>query len=254
MTDSAQGRDVTLFVGAPTRLGTALNDFVRINGVALRAGGVEPRPNRLVTKALRAAIGGTDNGASLAALLQVNAGVRPFLSALNGLGRPTTALRKSELFPEAERMLLGAAGVLGHRVGRVVLAVEPIHSLFLSIGFDDLAERVRNTRWEVLYEVSWADLAREVRAAFADTEIVVLTPFAVRDGATPLLHYLFGSVGFELADEVAGVTFLNAARTADQSTEVYAKIGIDHVTTDLLNQRFAEDMKAMAAMPGVRVM
>ena len=246
----SQAGSVTLFVGAPTRLGHALNDFVRVNGVALRVGGVEARPNRLVTQALRAAIG----GAPLDTLLQADASARLFLSALNGLGRPSTALRKNELFPEAERMLAGAADVLAGRVGRVVLAVAPIHQLFLSIGFDDLAECVRSTRWEVLYEVSWADLTREILAAFPESDVVVLTPHSVRDGAAPLLHFLFGSVGFELADETGGLTFLNAAKDAQQDTDVYENIGIDRVTSDLLLQRFDEDMAAMATMPRVCVM
>lgn len=254
MTRRPDPEATTLFVGAPTRLGHALNDFVRLHGAVLRASGAETRPNRLVTRALRSAMGGTDGGAALDAVLHVPTDTRLFLSAIHALGRPSTALRKSELFPEAERMLGGAAKVLGSRIDRVVLAVEPVHYLFMTVGQDAVNERVRETRWEVLYDVSWADLAAEVVAGFPDAEVVVLTPFAVTDGAGPLLHLLFGSAGFALAGEPAGEGLLSAARTSYEPDDIKDKIGIDHVTLDLLQQRFNEDMNAMADMGDVRVM
>ncbi len=248
------GKGTTLFVGAPTRLGIALNDFVRLNGAALRAGGVESRPNRLVTPALRAAMGGTDVGVSLDAVMHRPPDMALFLSAIHAMGRPSTAVRKGELFPEAERMLAGAARALAGRVDRVVLAVEPVHFLIMAVGQAEFHERVRGTRWEVLYDVSWADLVVEVKAGFAQAEVVVLTPYAVTDGAGPVLHLLFGSPGFGLAAEAAGEALLSAARVSYEADDIKDKTGIDRVTIDLLTQRFNEDMNAMAAMDGVRVM
>jgi len=243
----------TLFIGAPTRLGHALNDLVRANGARFRAGGVAAYPNKMVTHALRASIGDDADASALEALLSSAPSSQMFLSGLYALGRPGTALRDDELFPEAERMLGGIANVLAGRFGRVILAIEPVHHLLLSVGRDDVFSRTRSARWEALYEVSWADLVSVVVACFPDAEIVVLTPYSARDGAAPILHRLFGSIGFEMAGDSAGVTFESAATNGTQISEIKEKTGLDHVACDLLLQRFDQDVEAVAAQSKARV-
>lgn len=243
----------TLFIGAPTALGHALNALVRGHGVSLGKAGVAAYPNKIVTYALRAAIGDRPDPRELKALVSAAHEKSLFLSALFAMGRPGTALRDNELFPEAERMLGEISHVLSDQVDRVVLAIEPVHHLLLSVEREQVFSRPGGVKWDVLYEVSWADLTGVVDACFPQAEIAVLTPFAVGNGAAPILHYLFGNKGFELAAEGAGEHFLNAAQRVPQPQDIRAQTGLDHVACELLLQRFSEDVNAISRRTRARV-
>lgn len=75
-------------------------------------------------------------------------------------------MRDNEQFPEAERMLGEISALLGDHVGRVVLAIEPVHHLLLSVEREQVFSRPGGVKWDALYEVSWADLVDVVEACF----------------------------------------------------------------------------------------
>ncbi|SMX23796.1 hypothetical protein [Boseongicola aestuarii] len=243
----------TLFIGAPTALGHALNALVRGQTVSLGSAGVAAHPNKIVTYALRAAIGDRPDPTHLNALVSTASDRHLFLSALFALGRPRTALRDNELFPEAERMLGEISAVLGDHVERVVLAIEPVHHLLLSVEREQVFSRPGGVKWDALYEVSWADLVDVVATCFGGAELVVLTPFSVGNGAAPILYYLFGNKGFDLASEAAGEGFLRAAQRVPVPDEIKAHTGLDRVACDLLLQRFDEDVATISRRSRVRV-
>lgn len=253
MTNSAETPKTTLFIGAPTRLGHALNAFVRRHGLALGQGGVAAYPNKIVTHALRAAIGDAPEPEELQKLVVSAAGKQLFLSALFAMGRPGTAVRDDELFPEAERMLREISTALEGRIGRVVVAIEPLYQLLLSVEREQVFSRSRGVRWDALYEVSWAELLDVVGECFSRAEIAVLTPYSIKTGAAPVLHYLFGNKGFELASQDAGAEFLAAAQGAPSCLEIKAQTGLDQVACDLLLQRFHEDIDVISKRSRVRV-
>lgn len=253
MNGRAEFRPDTLFVGAPTRLGHALNDFVRLTGKRLRESGVSTCPNKQAIHALRSAIGDNPDRKGLEEILDTASGHQLYLSALFALGRPGTALRDNELFPEAERMLAAISQALEDRMQRIVLAIEPVHHLLLSVGRDEVVLTPARARWEALYEVSWAELVDVVSGCFEAAELVVLTPHAARNGAAPMLHHLFGAGGFDLASQASGEAMVEICASAYEQTEIKEKIGLDRVACDLLEQRFREDVDAIAMRPRVRV-
>ena len=253
MTGGAKRGPNTLFVGPPTRLGHAVNDFVRLNTTQLRETGIFAVSNKTAIHALRSAIGENPDGAEIDAVLTAAVGRQLFLSGLFALGRPATVLRDGAFFPEAERMLNGIAGALEGRIERVVVAIEPVHHLLLSVGRDEVVLQTARTRWEALYEASWVELVDVIARHFQGRDLVVLTPLATRDGTAPVLHHLFGEAGFEMASESSGATLAEEGRQKYKYIELMDKIGLDRVTCDLLDQRFDEDLKEIVRRPGVRV-
>ena len=246
--------NVTLFLGAPTRVGQALNDLVREEVQALAAGGIKAVRNAIATQALRNAIGTDVDTRMLAEIFDSADKQDIFLSSMYGLGRPATAFKSGKLFPEAPRMLRGISAVLGSAVGHVVLAIEPLHWLFQSVQRPTLHERVRDARWEDLYDASWVNVTTVVRGAFPNVQLSILSPTAISAGPAPVLHHIFGSVGFELADDQAGER-LTMRAVSDPSTvrRLSDKLGIDDVTCDLLEGRFQDDCAELARLDNVRV-
>ncbi|NNJ69266.1 MAG: hypothetical protein HKP54_14670 [Boseongicola sp.] len=253
MTHLAETPTTTLFIGAPTRLGHAVNAFVRKYATSLGQGGVTAFPNKIVTHALRAAIGDAPEPDELQNLIAAAAEKRLFLSALFAMGRPGTAVRDDELFPEAERMLSEISAVLDGQIARVVVAIEPLHHLLLSVEREQVYSRSRGVRWDVLYEVSWAELLDVVETCFTEAEIAVLTPYSIDTGPTPVLHYLFGNKGFELASHEAGSAFFDAAKDVPSCLQIREQTGLDKVACDLLLQRFREDVDAISKRSRLRV-
>lgn len=246
--------NVTLFLGAPTRVGQALNDMVREEANALEAAGLVAVRNVVATHALRDAIGDNANARALSEIFEKAEGRDLYLSAMYGLGRPATAFKSGRLFPEAERMLRGISAVLEASVEHVVLAIEPLHWLFGSIQRAKLDERVRGARWEDLYEANWVDTLASAQANFPDIRMTVLTPSAFSTGPDHVLHHLFGLGGFELAGTLAGEKLL--ARSDGDSVEarrVACDLGLDRVTCDLLETRFRDDCESLLRLDNVRV-
>lgn len=98
MSAAASAVPSTLFVGAPTRLGHAVNDLVRANGARFHANGIATYPNRIVKHALRAAIGDETHPRDLKSFFATPSEPEIFPSGPNALGRPATVLRKGEFF------------------------------------------------------------------------------------------------------------------------------------------------------------
>ena len=246
--------NVTLFLGAPTRVGQALNDMVREESGSFEAAGLVAVRNVVATHALRDAIGDNADAGSLSEIFEKAEGRDLYLSAMYGLGRPATAFKSGRLFPEAERMLRGISAVLEASVDHVVLAIEPLHWLFRSIQRAKLDERVRGARWEDLYEASWIDVVASAQTNFPDVRITVLTPSAFSTGPVHVLHHLFGSAGFESAGTRAGETLVSrAAGDASEARRLACDLGLDGVTCDLLETRFRDDCERLLRLDNVRV-
>ena len=82
----------------------------------------------------------------------------------------------------------------------------------------------------------------------------MLTPSALKLGADPVLHHLFGSAGFELAGERAGEVLVDrAAGDAMGARRIACELGLDGVTCDLLETRFRDDCERLLRLDNVRV-
>ncbi|MGI9395801.1 MAG: hypothetical protein ACR2OY_14235 [Boseongicola sp.] len=275
---------VTLLVGPQTRLARALNDAVRTRRAAIAAAGVTAFPSRIATRALRAAMGNDmrddKKQLSLAAELSLHEGRPVFLSAINLLGGPAAAFYRRELFPNAEQMIAGPSSALTEIVSRVVTTIEPLHHFLLSLRLPTLHQRVADSPWEALYELSWSDLVSEICEAFPTSQVLVLTPDAAFVNASNVLAELFGVAGERIDpahiqrphltpngqvalssiqatnDPAPDVLeeLLAAHRDMPDAAELKARTGIDNLTSTLLEQRFLEDLQDLESLPNVRLL
>jgi len=275
---------VTLLAGPQTRLALALNDAVRTHCDAIAVAGVTAIPNRIATRAFRAAsaenFSDDERLALLGSALSLHEGRPVFLSAINLLGAPTAAYRRQELYPNAEQMIASAGATLSSIVTRVVMTAEPLHHFLFSLSLPTLNQRVADSSWETLYELSWSDLISEFCEAFPLSQLLVITSDAAFVGAKTLLFELFGPAGntFDPAhlqrphltpsgkaaleniraagepdpDILEGL--LAAHRATPDPVELEARTGIDKLTSTLLDQRFLEDLRDLETLPNVRLL
>ena len=275
---------VTLLVGPQTRLACALNDAVRTRGAAIAAAGVTAIPNRIAARLIRATTAekfSDDEGQDpLASALLPSDGRPVFLSAINLLGAPAAAYRGQELFPDAERRFYAPGSALSKLVSRVVVTIEPLHQFLYSLPSPTLHQRVADSAWEALYEVSWSDLIAELSDAFPSRQVLVVTPDAAFVGARNLLSELFGAAGTAIdpamlqqhnltPDGQAALAMIRAKgepepdilegllaahRATPEPGHLEARTGIDKLTSTLLDQRFLEDLCELDALPNVRLL
>lgn len=270
---------LTLVIGPQTAMALSLNALVRTLRVRLRQAGLIALPSRVASPLLRRNLDPhlniSDRKADLAA--QVATGPA-LLSAVSFLGAPQAGLHQGELFPDAEKALAGLGALVGP--ARVVLVVDSLPAFFLAAGSDVLEARVRRHDWETLYELGWADLAREIVAAVPECELLILSPRGAAVRSPETLERLFGPAASAVqnpyvflkgAISETGVAVLN--RTLEETTPdaamlgdlydsfagrpdptlVAERLGIDKLTMTLLDQRLAEDLEAIASLPGAEV-
>ena len=268
---------LTILIGPYTRLSLALNSSVRaVRGVP----GLVAMPTRTASPLMRALALGEEPVETRLATFQAALGdVRPaILSALSFLGAPSAAIAKRELFPDMAALCLGLSKAFD-APPRLVLAVEPLDQFFCSIGSDPLARRVSSTPWEVLYEVSWADLAGDIVAAIPGVELAVIRPETALCRPVQLAETLFGEAAGRVDPEAwraahlspagqAALAQMDVARQSESTlialgqelgtglddATLEARFGIDPLTRTLLAQRFEEDLAAISDLPGVRML
>ncbi len=275
---------VTLLVGPQTRLARSLNDAVRTRRTAIAAAGVTAIPNRIAMRALRAAsveeLDNDEKWASLASSLSLRNGRPVFLSAINLLGSPTAAYRRQVLFPNAERMLAGQSSAISTMVARIVVTIEPLHHFLLTLRSPTLHRRVADSSWEALYELGWSGLVSDLSAAFPSSRVLVVTPDAAFVGASTVLSELFGAAGAKIDPGYLQLPLLTptgqaalakiretrepapdileglfaAFRDTPDPAELEARMGIDKLTSTLLDQRFHEDLNEIERLPNVRLL
>ena len=270
---------MTLFLGPQTRLALTLNALVRGHRMALAGAGLNARPGRMATPHLRRNLDRDTSPSDRQARFREAVGEGPmFLSAVNFLGPTALGFHRREMFPETETLLAElpvlAAGA------RLVLSLDTLPAFFLAAGSEPLEERVRSAGWEPLYELSWADLVEEIAVAMPGSDILVLTPRGAAVRSPEVLARLFGDAASVLpaawhlleaaisetgravlAQRLAEVGQDDAALTelfdtfAERAApdDLAARLGIDRVTGILLEQRFAEDLDRIRAMPRVEV-
>ncbi len=274
--------DLTILVGPYTRLTLAINAAVRSYGAAMNSAGLVALPTRIASPLSRALALGPGSGeerlATFQAAIPAIAEKPVFLSALNFLGAPASAISARDLFPGAAELLSGLGSTVTSPP-RMVVGVEPLHCFFATAGSDALAAQVAKTSWETLYEISWADLVEEIRQCVPEAEIAVITPESGMLRPQFLSHELFGPAAQLIptrAFQDAHLTTEGQAAlsqiTPEQATEpvlreLYEKLGnvpgrdalktrfgIDGLTATLLTQRFEEDIESLAEMEGVRLL
>lgn len=269
---------LTILLGPQTRLCLSINALVRTGRAELLEAGVDAMPSRLASPILRRCL----DDRPLDDRVQEFAASTPnrpaFLSAVNFFGAPPAGMVHREMFPEAERSLAGLAEIAPR--ARLILCVDALPAFFLASGSGPLEARVNRTPWEALFELSWVDLAREIRAALPDAALTVLTPDGSARHAHATLRLLFGTAIMALSDPhallraaisdtgqveldrlvdngqasdmvLAELYGSHAPETAPD--EIETRLGLDRVTHDLLVRRFSEDLAELRAMPGIRV-
>ena len=271
--------DLTLILGPQSTGALHLNTFVRQAGGVLSKQGVRALPTRVSAPLLRRCIDTERPYRERKADFDREVSPRPaVLSALNLFGPPEAALARGAFFPNAEPVLGPVGKIIGH--AQVVLVVDTLPRLFLAPGSERLEARVRGTGWETLYELGWTDLARVITDKMKAASLLVLTPrgMALRSGEVlerlfcPGItsvcdpHWLFRQAISETGHAV--LDRLLEQGTPDEATlkEVYAsfaiqpslaeieeRLGIEKITATLLEQRFQEDLNAIAALPRTEV-
>ncbi len=261
-----------------------MNDVVRTSGADIAAAGVTALPNRIAAPAIRAATAADfsddERHGSLASALCLGDGHPVFLSAISLLGAPAAAYRGQELFPDAERIFYAPGSGLSTLVSRLVVTIEPLHHFLFSLASPTLHQRVADSPWEALFEISWSDLIAELSEAFPSRQVLVLTPDAAFAGARTLLSEFFGAAGTTIdpailqqqhltPDGQAALTMIRAAgepepdileellaayRATPDPGHLEARTGIDKLTSTLLDQRFLEDLSDLDALPNVRLL
>ncbi len=269
---------LTILLGPVTSVSLALNTLARTNWRILRNAGVTVHTNRPASMLLRRHLGSEPAEARALGFQQETAKRPAFLSALNFFGPPQAGLIKGEMFPDAELALAGLVDIAP--VARYVICIDTLPAFFLAAGSDALEARAHRTSWEALYALSWADLAREIKAALPASDLVVLTPDGTGRRSVGILKHLFGEAAVALPDAHAllrarvgetGQAVLDRllaegtpspemldefqASFAVRATRADLKdrLGLDKVTTALLEQRFLEDLDVLHGLPGTEV-
>ncbi|MXQ09150.1 hypothetical protein GQ651_14985 [Alphaproteobacteria bacterium GH1-50] len=275
---------VTFLVGPYTRATLALNAAVRDRRAHMAEAGLTAFPSRTASPVARALALGEGSLAEREAAfdaavgLDADGGGPVLLSSLNALGAPVQAISGRDLFPEMGAFFAGLARTR-YAGARIVVGVEPLTLFFASAGTEALAKRVSNTPWEVLYELSWAELLRDIRALCPEAELLVVTPEASVARAGEVLDTIFGPAAaatharglqnahlsvegqavlqtFDAAGAGENVLtdILSRLGSGPSDDELEARFGIDRLTATLLDQRFAEDVAALSRMDGVHLL
>ena len=270
---------LTILLGPHTGLSLGLNTIVRTERAALVAAGLDAMPSRIASPMLRRCLNDRPAEERAAEFAKATANRPVFLSALNFFGPPQAGMLQREMFPNVEKSLAALAEIAPR--ARLVMCVDALPALFLAAGSEPLEARVLRTPWEVLYELSWAELAQEIKVALPDAELIVLTPESSGRNARTTLHRLFGTAAMTMSDpnallrsvitETGHAVLDRLVAEGDASDAMLAelhasfarrptqmecnqRLGIDKVTFALLEQRFAEDLAAIHALPGTRVL
>ena len=261
--------ELTLLLGPPTRLSRALNDIVREERGGLDEAGLSTFPSRVGDRVLRDVMGGGAAG-DLRATLDAEAGRPVFLGAIKGLAAPSGAFRSRELLPDAEAFLAHWARVADGLETNVVLTIDPLPDFVFALDHAAANSAVAAMPWDALYELSWAEVVQAVARAMPGAAITVLTTRGAFVSAETVLPLIFGGgaaavppdrlrralLGDVSDDSPArGVARLGALYDAHvpQPPAGWAStaLGLDRVTVRLLEDRFAEDLEALRALPGV---
>lgn len=270
---------LTLVLGPQTTGALQLNTFVRQAGGVMAKHGVRTLPTRVAAPLLRRCIDTERPYRERKADFEREVASRPaLLSALSVFGPPEMALAKGQFFPHAENVLGPIGKIAGHC--EVVLVVDSLPRLFLASDSEKLEARVRATGWEQLYELGWADLARAITDKMKAARLLVLTPQGMALRSPEVLERLFGNGITSLADPLwlfrqainetghAVLDRLLGSGTPDPATlkelhgsfavqpsqeEIERRLGIEKITAALLEQRFGEDLDAMAGLPRTEV-
>ncbi len=273
------GANLTLLVGPQCRLALAVNAIVRQQRATLLAAGLRALPARLAQPLVRRNLDQNEPLDARREAFSEDTEGPIFLSAVSFLGGPATSIGKRELLPEAEHWL-AALGELSPR-SHIVLSIDRLPAFFMASGFAQLERRVRATPWELLFELSWADLVDEILVALPDCRLSVLTPELAAVRSPETLKLLFGDAAESLPDPYAlmramisetghvvldrvlaegrpKIATLEELRTSfglePQIEEVEKRLGIDKLTQVLLDQRFQEDLEAISEMQGIEVL
>ncbi|MEO1537198.1 MAG: hypothetical protein AAFR73_05660 [Pseudomonadota bacterium] len=269
---------LTIILGPQTRSSLALNAHLRENRQHFAGQGMVALPSRLASPMMRRAIDSRPLEERLAEFRAATGKGPAVLSAINMFGPPQAGLAKGELFPDAELSLAGLEPIVGS--ARVVLAMDPMPDFFLAAQSEALEQRVQQTPWEVLYELSWYELVAELVEFLPDASFLVLTGKSVMQDTRRLEATIFGAhvenaphpytlIRHMISETgVAVLRRMLANGAPDDATlaelqtsfavgataqELRDRLGIDKVTGILLAQRFEEDIARISELPRVQV-
>lgn len=270
---------LTIILGPQTRVAFALNALVRENRPFLASKNINALPSRLASPMLRRAIDERPEDERLAELDESTRPRPAVLSAINMFGPPQAGIAQNELFPDAEVKFSGLAKAA--KGALIVLCIDPLPSFFLANENALLEERVRQTSWEVLFELSWFDLVREIVEVLPDADFLVVTGRGVGNNPSALIERILGGTsqdipnphalfrnlinetGHAVLDRMLEKATPEASTWADlyqsfalrpSKGETIERLGIDRLTGILLGQRFEEDLEQMKSLPRVEVL
>ncbi|NNE78978.1 MAG: hypothetical protein HKN18_01790 [Silicimonas sp.] len=269
--------ELTLIIGPQSRLALDLNALVRTHRQALGKAGLKALPSRVASPFLRRCLDPGEPLNDRQVAFRRETATPTVMSAVNLLGPPQAGLHGREMFPDAERLLFGLGQIA--KTARIVILPDSLPRFFMASGSDTLEARVRETSWETLYDLSWADLVREIRQALPDADLFVLTPDGAVIQSETVLELVFGGAakvldplgllrarlsetGIAVLDRMLETGAPNAKNLEEiylsfarhpSVIEVQTLLGIEKITQTLLDQRFADDLDAIRTLPGTKV-
>ena len=270
--------ELTILLGPMTAVSVTINGIVRKNSQALADAGVVAYASRTASPILRRHLGDKPAEARALAFYEETPNRPAFLSALNFFGPPPAALKAGAFFPNAQASIEGLHGIAPR--ARFILCIDRLANFFLTLNSEPLEARVRRTSWDLLYEISWAALARDIKEAVPEGALVVLTPEGAGASGARALQRLFGQAADVLPDPHAllraqisetGHAVLDRLIASDDMTaemllevqktfaitpsqaDLSERLGLDKVTAALLDQRYLEDVDAIRTLPDTEV-
>lgn len=264
---------LTVLLGPHTSLSLALNAMARDYKNVLAKAGLNTLPSRFASPILRHAIDDRPLDLRKLEFFESLPKLPAFLSAVNFFGPPHEGLAKREMFPRAEQSLARLSEVAPDM--RICICIDTLPAFFLAASSEVLETRVQSTPWEVLFELSWADLVVEVQNAMPGSKILVLAPKAAARPETlkvlgaeglPYMHLLRSQISDtgqavldrmasdQTADDKLLAELFGSFAMRPSTSEIKERLGLDKVTQLLMEQRFDEDIATLQAMSGVRVL
>lgn len=271
--------DLTLLFGPQSKGAMTLNDYVRRHAKPLAKHGVHAVPTRFASPLLRRCqnveLPFEDRKSEFD-----TATVHPkvVLSGVNVFGPAEAMITKGVFLPDVGPGLRQLGKIAG--ACRVVLVVDPLPYVFSAPATEKISARVRPIGWEVLFEMGWSGVMSAVSDAMPKADILVLTSKGMAVRSAEVLSRLFGTEGPPVSDphwllrqavsetghavlerllEQGDITpdtlekFYTSFVVKPTARDIEKRFGIEKITLTLMEQRFQEDLDAIAKMPRTEI-
>jgi len=272
-------RDLTLLFGPQSKGAMTLNDYVRRFTRPLAQHGMRAVPTRFASPLLRRCQNSELPIEDRKAEFDKATAQQPvFLAGVNVFGPAEAMLGEREFLPDVMPGIRQLGEIVG--VCQVVMVIDPLPHLFSAPVTQRLAARVRPIGWEALFEMGWVEVFSAISDAMPKADILVLTSKGMAVRTEEVLIRLFGNHGPPVEDpywllrqavsdtghavldrflQDGSMTpetindFYSSFAVKPDPKDIEARLGIEKITTTLMEQRFEEDLAAIEKLPRTEI-